>query len=330
MIQYPKLVHATLPSADEYNGNTSIIKDPPKSIFTRRIQKVNDHNEITEEIDGAGDRICEFIKPFARGINPFVATEYSNYGNERTQAYLPYRVVENGAFRPPIIKPQDLRPLSRQVRLYTPITSAPEYIKQTLDCVNSDAPRKEINVENVITSCVARPAAIYSVNTYDDTTVYTTKNIGNPTYKTFSTNANSYISTPRYEICPKLNNITENYSLQSSVAGRAQIDNSNYVRAKLNTASEKYSLRTNTAGHVLNGEINVAAKLNNNNTHSLTSNISNNSNFTNNNADFKKLKNKIGSFGSLEQFGTVANMETGGARNSLIQLPQKARICARN
>lgn len=327
MIQYPKLIHATLPSADEYNGNTSIIKDPPKSIFTRRNVKVNDHSEITEEIDGAGDRVCEIINTYARGINPFVGTQYSNYGNETTQAYLPYRVMDRGAFRPPIIKPQDLLPLSRQVRLFTPITATPGYMQQTGECVAAAAelPRREINIENVVTTCAARPAAIYHGDVYDDVNVYTEKNIGNPVYKTFSTNANSYLATPRYDVCPRgINQTTENYSLRTNVNGRgAPVNNQNYVRPKL-TDVENYSLTAGAGGHKLNAEINVNPKLNSNNVYSMNAGVSGVSS-VNNSAQAKKIKDKIGSYGAHQDFGR-RQMFGDNDRHSLIQLPRQKRI----
>ena len=85
--------------------------------------------------------MIEFVKQiqqFPRGVNPMVSVNYGNSGTNggqftsrpgttgtgqinlgRGQAYLPYRVNREGAFRPPIIPPQDLLPLSRQPRLPT-------------------------------------------------------------------------------------------------------------------------------------------------------------------------------------------------------------------
>ena len=44
----------TLPSIESWSTNMSILKDPPKSITTRRINKVGQTSDITSMIDDAG------------------------------------------------------------------------------------------------------------------------------------------------------------------------------------------------------------------------------------------------------------------------------------
>ena len=139
-IQYPKLEHVTLPSVDGFNGSFNILRDPPKSIFTKRIDKVGQNNDINDDIDMSGDRMSEGIKVYARGVNPMVSVSYDNnsnnagsftsgafgqgnYSNQghhagNRQAFLPYRVGDKGAFRPPIRSQRDLLPLSRQPRAW--------------------------------------------------------------------------------------------------------------------------------------------------------------------------------------------------------------------
>ena len=51
----------------------NILKDPPKSLMTRRRNKVGQTASITEDIDAAGDRAAEAIPVFARGTNPSVS-----------------------------------------------------------------------------------------------------------------------------------------------------------------------------------------------------------------------------------------------------------------
>ena len=58
----------------------NILRDPPKSIMTRRIDKVGETSSITELIDGSGNRACEAISLYSRGINPFVSVDYGNAG----------------------------------------------------------------------------------------------------------------------------------------------------------------------------------------------------------------------------------------------------------
>ena len=146
MIQYPKQTHITLPSVESWGTNMNIQRDPPKALWTRKIDKVSQTQEITRMIgEGSGDRICEMIKVYPRGINPHVAVSYSNYGtnggqNRQTtnagtmgrnkacndgrsaltgQAKLPIPLINYGAFRPPVLRQEELMPLSRQPRTST-------------------------------------------------------------------------------------------------------------------------------------------------------------------------------------------------------------------
>ena len=46
----------------------------------------------------------------------------------RTQAYLPYRVMRDGAFRPPVVTQADLLPLSRLPRIWTTAFTKPGFV----------------------------------------------------------------------------------------------------------------------------------------------------------------------------------------------------------
>ena len=83
-LSYSGLVNygaSTLPSVESWGTNMNILRDPPKSIHTRRITKVGETSSITEMIDESGDRAAEAILVYPRGINPMVGVSYSNYGN---------------------------------------------------------------------------------------------------------------------------------------------------------------------------------------------------------------------------------------------------------
>jgi len=148
MIQYPKNEHITLPSVEGWGTNLNILRDPPKAVWTRRRDKVSDTQDITRMIgEDSGDRICEMIKVYPRGINPHVSVSYSNYGTNggqyrgvtgagimgknkachdgrsaiMGQAKLPYQLMNGGAFRPPLMRQEDLMPLSRQPRSSTSV-----------------------------------------------------------------------------------------------------------------------------------------------------------------------------------------------------------------
>jgi len=138
-IQYPKLEHVTLPSVESWGGSLNILRDPPKSIFTKRNDRVGQTSNITEMIDSSTDR-TEGISVYARGVNPMVSVSYDNNSNRGgsmnnglaahggTQASLPYRLMDRGAFRPPIRTEYDLLPLSRQPRAWFSTMSNPGFV----------------------------------------------------------------------------------------------------------------------------------------------------------------------------------------------------------
>jgi hypothetical protein len=138
----------TLPSVEDWGlrGNQSILKDPPKSITTRRIDKVNQDGSLNEMLYHSGDRFAENLNVYARGVNPMVAVEYGNVGSftvsgngkgsgngsgafgNGAPGKLPYRILTDGAFRPPILRMEQLMPLSRQPRLATKCMTSPQFI----------------------------------------------------------------------------------------------------------------------------------------------------------------------------------------------------------
>jgi hypothetical protein len=136
ILSYPK---ATLPSVEMWNTNMNILKDPPKAIHTRRIDKVGDTQQVLLQAEDSGSRFNEYINVYARNTNPMVGVSYNNYGNSqsssnsRTQASLPYKVKE---FRPPILSQYDLLPLSRLPRDWFYASTNPEFpqIVQNLQC----------------------------------------------------------------------------------------------------------------------------------------------------------------------------------------------------
>ena len=71
----------TLPSVESWGTNMNILRDPPKSIFTRKIDKVDSTQEVQRMAEeGTQDRFCENLQVYPRGVNPSVQVSYSNYG----------------------------------------------------------------------------------------------------------------------------------------------------------------------------------------------------------------------------------------------------------
>jgi hypothetical protein len=169
---------AILPSVEGGFGSMNILKDPPKSIHTRRINKVGETSSITQMIDDSSNRSCENIQEYARGVNPFVSVSYSNEGNNGGQrsggltvsnqgkhAYLPYTIMKDGVFRPPVLRQEQLLPLSRLPRVWTTAFTNPEFpdfSKKMRDCGTAQTTKE---VRNTTLSVCARPTAVYNIET---------------------------------------------------------------------------------------------------------------------------------------------------------------------
>ena len=117
-------------SAESWGTNNNIIKDPPKSITTRRIDKVNADGSLNEMYYHSGDRFAEAINVFARGVNPMVSVEYGNRNGSSVGApgKMPYRIMDSGAFRPPQLRQEQLLPLSRLPRNVTFASSSKGFV----------------------------------------------------------------------------------------------------------------------------------------------------------------------------------------------------------
>jgi hypothetical protein len=138
--------------SDWYINNT-IIKDPVRSIMTRRIIKVGDNNDLLEAEDDSTDR-NDAILQFSRNVNPMVSVQYNNvgagFGRSNTEAFLPYRIMKDGAFRPPIVDQRDLIPLSRQPRNTTSINTSAEFIDYSKTIRPSEDALKHREVLNTL------------------------------------------------------------------------------------------------------------------------------------------------------------------------------------
>lgn len=123
----------TLPSVEMWGTNMNILRDPPKSLYTRRIDKVGDTQQILLAQEDSGDRIAECINVYARGVNPMVSVSYDNNSNNagarssivnyHPSAKLPYKPE---VFYPPVFRQEDLMPLSRQPRNWFYALANPE------------------------------------------------------------------------------------------------------------------------------------------------------------------------------------------------------------
>lgn len=167
----------TLPSVETWGTNMNILRDPPKSYYTRKIDKVGETSSITEMIDESGSRACEAIQVYARGVNPCVSVSYTNNGsnagqrsggitdgiNQNQSAKLPYTIMRDGAFRPPVLLQEDLLPMSRMPRNWTTAYSQPgfaDFSKKMRTCASA-AETKEVKNETL--QGYVRPTAVYKL-----------------------------------------------------------------------------------------------------------------------------------------------------------------------
>jgi len=174
MISYSGLVNygkATLPSVESWGTNANIIRDPPRSVMTRKKEMVGDTSRIAATLAESDDRFCENINYYARGQNPMVSVSYGEAGNNQstggmgtgTQPYLPYRVARDGAFRPPVWRQEDLLPLSRLPRNLTSVYAKKcnvDFTRRIKDCGGKEGTR-----DVALKSCATNPS---SSNETDD------------------------------------------------------------------------------------------------------------------------------------------------------------------
>ena len=165
----------TLPSVDTWGTNMNILRDPPKSITTRRINKVGETSSITQMIDDSSNRACESISHYARGVNPFVSVSYNNNGknggqnlfsqnNNGKQAFLPYTIIKDGAFRPPVVTQQQLLPLSRLPRVWTTAFSQPGFVDFSKKIRTCGTAKETKEVYNNVLRAYARPTSIINIS----------------------------------------------------------------------------------------------------------------------------------------------------------------------
>src|SRR3972149_5840981 len=261
MIQYPKNCHVTLPSVEMWGTNMNILRDPPKALYTRKIDKVGDNSDLTKYIgEDSGDRICEMIKVYPRGIDPFGGGSYNNYGTNggivrysaggsetrnllssasavNQQTKYPYRVVRDGVFRPPVQGPRDLLPLSRQPRVWTYAFANPAFpnFAKQMECPSIVKGAKTDN--EMIRTCI-RPTAVFNVEGPITEPFAITQVIDNPIHIQAHSGMRTMDLTQQHVISPVKEIIEEptHYSMTANVksninkSGDVNLDTERYIQ----------------------------------------------------------------------------------------------------
>lgn len=170
-VQMPKWKSYTLPSWEQ----PTIFREPSKSIHTRKKERV-DMSDVTYMLRNDDSRINEGVAYLQRGINPHVDIMYNNAGGggggrlttmSNVQASNPYKVMKDGAFRPPMFRQEDLLPLSRQRRSETSGITNPGIrsgysIPNLVDNIDKTEIVNAIDV-NKINYLSIRPTASYKI-----------------------------------------------------------------------------------------------------------------------------------------------------------------------
>ena len=250
MLSYSSLTNSgkvTLPSVDSWGTNMNIIRDPPKSIMTRRRDKVGENNDMLQMIDNS-DRSNEAIMRFSRGVNPSVSVSYSNNGGSlqnfgNQQARLPYSINKDGDFRPPVQAPQDLLPLSRMPRNITSAVSNPNMPHFGKELPNSRNVNSTSSVKTQIISSQVKPTKRYYMQKPFQEAFESNYSIQDVLKKSANSNMSTTDRTQTTVLAPtkEINNDIINAFANSNVS------NPQYVNNSLNDFnSTKFIQDTNT------------------------------------------------------------------------------------
>ena len=294
----------TLPSVDTWGTNMNILRDPPSSITTRRVNKVGDTSSITSMIDDSGNRACEAIQVYARGVNPFVSVDYGNYGNNGGQlsggitagvypgrsAKLPYPIMRDGAFRPPLMLQGDLLALSRLPRVWTSSFTQPgfaDFSRKMRTCGTAE------NTKEVKTSTLKsfiRPTAVYKIET-PISEPFEVKYVIKPTIKITATsgirtidNQQQHVGLPTKEIDKNPLHVITQSTKSSNVVSYVDNNNFNPDRYLQDTNAHFVNSNLSSNNHTSkedNNNFNPDRYLQDTNVHFVGSNLSsNNNNYT--------------------------------------------------
>ena len=292
---------ATLPSVEGWGTDLNILKDPPKSIHTRKIDKVSDTQDILYQINEGGDRICENINVYARGVNPSVSVSYANHGvyggqiqntlqsrDRHNQAFLPYRVARHGAFRPPILRQEDLYPLSRLPRIWTSAFTKPDFpnFAKKMECPES---KKLREVKKEIIRTVIQPTAVSKrKNAFIKENFEITKVITNPVKYAVNSNIKHYDSSQKVNMIPnkEIEQNKHNFVMQSNISSNVRnnnkidetsLDTSKYIDSNNLSSAVTSNINQNTNNSTMIPEqfnVSLREPLN----HAVTSSIQGNDN----------------------------------------------------
>ena len=303
-LSYSGLVNhgkVNLPSVESWGTNMNILKDPPKSITTRRKIKVGETSSITQMIEESDGRSSEAIQVYARGVNPFVSVSYDNVGNNGGRTYggiiegggrsakLPHRIMQDGAFRPPILLQKDLLPLSRLPRTVSNAFSNAgftDFSRKLRTCGTAEN-TKEVKTNTLKTS--VRPTAVYRIEKQSEKPFEVKYAIQPSINNSVSSGVRTMDITQRHWGAPtkEINNDLLHPSANSAVSNVQHVNNNQFNSQRFLQDSLVHPAYSNISsiGHVDNNEFDSERFLQNSLAHPAYTNISSIGHFDNNELD---------------------------------------------
>jgi hypothetical protein len=167
MINIRRKEYYTMPSVENYYYNDSILKEPPKEVYSIKQDKVNEGGEMTQWFgtDDYTQKLTDYVLKYDKNSNPAVSVDYtfgtySKQSNKSGNNKSPYVINRDGDVRDPILTYLERYPLNRTYNNYGDITPIAEpnfakYIKQK-DCSGDNIDmvkklKKEKNIRVVST-----------------------------------------------------------------------------------------------------------------------------------------------------------------------------------
>ena len=242
---------------------------------------------MIEESDG---RSSEAIQVYARGVNPFVSVSYDNAGNNGGRTYggivegggrsakLPHRIMQDGAFRPPVLLQQDLLPLSRLPRTITNAFSNAgftDFSRKLRTCGTAEN-TKEVKKNTLKTS--VRPTAVYRIEKQAEKP-FEVKYVIQPSIKnSVSSGVRTMDITQRNWGTPtkEINNDLLRPTAHSAVSNVQHVNNNEFNSDRFLQENLSYPAHSNISsiGHVNNNELESGRFLQDTLVHTGHSNIS--------------------------------------------------------
>lgn len=155
----------SLPSVEGWNGQSSIVKDPLKSVTTRRREKVGVTNTILEMMENSFDRNDAFA-PVKYGTNPHMESNSMSAPNgSKSSSFYPKKNIlpnrQDESIRVELSAPRDMLALSRQSRPRTSVAPVLKSVDHTIRLVNIGDQQKEVH--STILKPAVRPVATFKL-----------------------------------------------------------------------------------------------------------------------------------------------------------------------